>query len=202
MEKSLGISRQKKRLMTVKFAIGILRRRVYDGSLTDVGWRGAGSEDPNEMPLANHGFELAAPIAIALGSAALFVYWFRYTCLLLLTSKTPRDHGQRVAASNGLSFPEVGSFLPEAEPSELDLLSEALDRDYAVLLYLLKHTPPRPDRESTLERRMLRVYYRMLRIRYLLSRGLSDQSARSALVQMCSVVAGFADIFGARVAET
>src|SRR6185437_11608616 len=58
VEKSLGISRQKKRLMTVKFAIGILRRRVYDGSLTDVGWRGAGSEDPNEMPLANHGFEL------------------------------------------------------------------------------------------------------------------------------------------------
>ena len=146
-------------------------------------------------------FELLISIAIAVGSVVLFGYWFRYACLLLLTAKTPWDYARGVAASNHLSFLEVRARLGAAKRWDLDRLGAALDRDYYVLLYLLRHTPPRAAGESPFERRMLVVYYRLLRAWFLASRHVSDEMARCALRQMCCVVTDFANTFGARAAE-
>lgn len=150
----------------------------------------------------NQDFELLISILIAAGSVVLFGYWFRYACLLLLTAKTPWDYARGVAAFNRLSFLEVRARLAEAGQGELGRLGAALDRDYYVLLYLLRHTSPRAAGESSIERRMLEVYYCVLRVWFSASRRVSDELARAALQQMCCIVADFANTFGARVAGT
>lgn len=161
----------------------------------------AGSEDPNGLPLINQDPALVVSVFLVAGSAILFAYWFRYTCLLLLTAKTPRDYARQVAASNRLSVLEIRSCLAEETPVELGLLSQALDRDYALLLHLLKYASPRAVGESAVERNMLDVYYRLLRVWYFAMRPVSDELARSALWQMSCIVADFANTFGARSAE-
>src|SRR5690242_21902222 len=84
--------------------------------------------------------ELAATIIITASSALLFVYWFRYTCLLILSAKTTRDYAGEVATANQLSFLEVQAELREgAASADLDRLHASLERDYAVVSYLLKH---------------------------------------------------------------
>lgn len=148
----------------------------------------------------NQDFELVISILIAAGSVVLFGYWFRYACLLLLTAKTPWDYARDVAESNRLSFPQVRAHLAQAKPKDLDRLGAALNRDYCLLLYLLRHTSPRSAGESSLERRMLAVYYRLLRAWFSASRHVSDELACSALRRMCCIVAEFANTFGARVA--
>ena len=51
--------------------------------------------------------ELIATVTITVSSVVLFAYWFRYTCLLILSAKTARDYASDVAYSNKLGFPEV-----------------------------------------------------------------------------------------------
>ena len=46
-------------------------------------------------------FETATTILIIVGSMLLFGYWFRYTCLLILSAKTTRDYAGEVAAASG-----------------------------------------------------------------------------------------------------
>ena len=50
---------------------------------------------------------------------ALFLYWFRYGCLLILAAETPRDYSENVARANQLSFPEVLSMLRSMRPQTL-----------------------------------------------------------------------------------
>lgn len=38
-------------------------------------------------------------------SLILFLYWFRYTCLLILSAKPAKDYSGQVAQVNQLSFP-------------------------------------------------------------------------------------------------
>src|SRR3954462_2652271 len=96
--------------------------------------------------------ELIATITITVSSVLLFGYWFRYTCLLILSTKTVRDYASDVAAANQLAFVEIQSQLRGASP-ELDRLRQLLDRDYAVLTSLLKHTSGVQARDSGIETR-------------------------------------------------
>src|SRR5438874_13807062 len=86
--------------------------------------------------------ELIATVIITVSSALLFGYWFRYTCLLILTAKTARDYGCEVAEANHLCFPKVQSKLRERAVANLDRLRDCLDRDYIVVIYMLGHTTP------------------------------------------------------------
>jgi hypothetical protein len=64
----------------------------------------------------------------------VFVYWFRYACLLMLQTKPVVDHTSEVVAANGLSLPDVLTCLQEQVGyAQLAALQESLDRDYRLL---------------------------------------------------------------------
>jgi hypothetical protein len=143
--------------------------------------------------------ELIATIAITVSSAVLFGYWFRYTSLLILSAKTTRDYAADVATANQLSFLTVQSQL-RTQALELDPLQKALDRDYAIVTYLLEHVSNASAVEEALEKRMLKIDYRLMRAWYRVSRNFSSEAARNALEEMSQVVAHFANVTGARAA--
>ena len=53
--------------------------------------------------------ELITTVVITVSSILLFGYWFRYSCLLMLSTKTARDYVGAVAAANQLGILEVQS---------------------------------------------------------------------------------------------
>jgi hypothetical protein len=143
-------------------------------------------------------FELAVTAIIAAGSILLFSYWFRYTCLLIVSAKTALDYAGAVAAANQLSFPDVQSRLRERAVTDFDPLHAALERDYAVITYLLKNATHSSARESSVETRMLAMNYRLMDAWYQVSRRFSTEAACRALEDMSLVVAHLANVMGER----
>jgi hypothetical protein len=148
-------------------------------------------EEPDAM------VELITTGFLTVGSVLLLAYWFRYMCLLILSAKTTQDYAAQVATANQLSFLEVQSQLGVGAYTELDRLHAALDRDYALLTYLLKHAA---GGQSSMESRMLEMNYRLVSTWARVSRGFSPAASRRALEEMSLVVAHFANIMGERSA--
>jgi hypothetical protein len=146
----------------------------------------------------HHQLELAVTVTIVAGSALLFVYWFRYTCLLILSAKTACDYAADVAAANQLNFLDVQTRLREGSMAELDPLHTALERDYHLITYLLKNATQSGAEDSSLEVKMLEMYYGLMGAWYRVSRTFSTAAARSALEQMSVVVEHFANVMGER----
>jgi hypothetical protein len=142
-------------------------------------------------------FELAVTIIIAAGSVALLGYWFRYTCLLIVSAKTAEDYAGEVAAANQLSFLNVQSCLHQSAGTDLVGLHGALERDYALLTYLLKNAQSKTE-EFSIETSMLAAHYRAMNAWYRVSRNFSAETARGALEDMAMVVAHFANVMGER----
>jgi hypothetical protein len=141
--------------------------------------------------------ELIATVVIMSSSVFLFGYWFRYTCLLILSARTSRDYAASIAMANQLSFLEVQAVLRESN-SNLDQLKHLLDRDYKVLTYLLKNAANPSRGGDAVENRMLEIDYRLMRAWYSISRRFSPAAAMSALDEMSQVVAHFANSMGER----
>jgi len=139
--------------------------------------------------------ELITTVIITASSVLLFGYWFRYTCLLILSAKTARDFAGQVAAANQLGFLEVQAQL-RAASANLDSLRDTLDRDYAVLSSMLKQVKGSSVEESSLETTMLSVNYRVMRAWYRVSGVFSPAAARKALEEMSMVIAHFANAMG------
>lgn len=142
--------------------------------------------------------ELIATAVITASSLLLFGYWFRYTCILILSAKTTRDYAASVAQANQLGFLAVQAQLREQAP-ELDRMKAALDRDYEVLSYLLKHASS-TEGESNVEKLMLGINYRVMGAWYGFSRKFSPAIAARAIEEMSQVVAHFANAMGERSA--
>jgi hypothetical protein len=150
--------------------------------------------------------EFIATAGIMASSVLLFAYWFRYTCLLIISAKTTRDYAASVATANQLGFLEVQSQLSDSAPGqvglpELDRLKDALDRDYKVLTYLLKHAANTTG-EGSVEKRMLEINYRVMHAWYSVSRQFSHSAASRAIEEMALVVAHFANAMGERSAAS
>jgi len=139
--------------------------------------------------------ELITTVIITASSVLLFGYWFRYTCLLILSAKTARDFAGQVAAANQLGFLEVQAQLRAASVN-LDSLRDTLDRDYAVLSSMLKQVRGSSVEESSLETTMLSLNYRVMRAWYRVSGVFSPAAARKALEEMSMVIAHFANAMG------
>jgi hypothetical protein len=139
--------------------------------------------------------ELITTVIITASSVLLFGYWFRYTCLLILSAKTARDFAGQVAAANQLGFLEVQAQL-RAASANLDSLRDTLDRDYAVLSSMLKQVKGSSVEESSLETTMLSLNYRVMRAWYRVSGVFSPAAARKALEEMSMVIAHFANAMG------
>lgn len=144
---------------------------------------------------------MIATIFIIGVSLTLFVYWFRYTCLLIVSAKTTRDYAGEIATANQLSFLTVREQLrSSADLASLERLIGMLDRDYAVVTYLLEHASEAKFSGDSLEQQMLRINYRVMRVWYRISRSFSLAQARQALDEMSLVVAHFANTMGERAA--
>jgi hypothetical protein len=137
--------------------------------------------------------ELSVTIGILVASSLLFVYWFRFTCVLILSAKTAQDFAASIASAHHLSFPTIQVQLREVAAGDLDGLKDMLDRDYALVLQLMSQMEAG---KSGIEERMLSVHYFLTGVWYRTSTRFSEKYGRQALEQMSQVVAHFANSVG------
>jgi hypothetical protein len=144
--------------------------------------------------------EFIATVVITASSVLLFAYWFRYTCLLILSAKTARDYTSAVACSNSLLFPEVQAQLNQSASPDLDQLRAALERDYKVVRQMMKYMAGTHESQSALEVQMLAINFRLMGAWYQVTRHISGSTAARALGEMSMVVAHFANVMGEQAA--
>ncbi len=142
---------------------------------------------------------MAASVLIIIVSAALLVYWFRYTCLLILRMRGGKDYAAGFAAANDLSY-NIVRRRAEGETSgrALARLEESLERDYRLLTYLLRATAGAQVAGLTVEQRMLMFDYRVMRLVSLVTRRLWPPKARAAVLEMTDVLRHLANDLGER----
>jgi hypothetical protein len=130
-------------------------------------------------------------ILIVIFSLALFGYWFRYCCILLL-----RNSEEQLGASRGpidsrfgvASVIESLRRTPEelGGREELDPLHRALHHDYQVFTYLVQHAAGLEL--GSLEDRLLILDYNLMQLWYRVTKTVAPQQARQALTQMASIL--------------
>jgi hypothetical protein len=137
---------------------------------------------------------MLASVLIFVISAALVLYWFRYTCILLLRNGIEEVRASSSVAQRNFSFGQVQGRLS----SELDLdpLHRSLQRDYQVLTYLIRHASRLEL--ANFEERLLVWDYRLMRLWYTLTRTAAPQQARGALHEMADVLSVLAGRIGRR----
>jgi hypothetical protein len=114
----------------------------------------------------------------------LFVYWFRYSCILLLRSQVEQAAAAPAAPDSRFSFMEVRERL-KTEPV-LDPLHSSVNRDYQVLKYLLEHAAGLEL--ASIEDRLLMLDYRVMQRWYRLTKIAAPAQARKALSEMASIL--------------
>lgn len=127
---------------------------------------------------------MIASVLIIGFSLVLFVYWFRYSCMLLLRSQVEQAASAPAAPDNRFSFMEVRERL-KTEPL-LDPLHRSLNRDYQVLIYLLEHAAGLEL--ASIEDRLLMLDYRVMQGWYRLTKIAAPAQARKALSEMASIL--------------
>jgi len=146
---------------------------------------------------------LASTIIIAV-SAGLFVYWFRYSCMLILNTKTAQSYAADIARSKELNFLRVQQNLAVAEVRTLEALRADLQRDYLKISGLLSAgIANRTDEDAdgyVLERAMLGMNFRWLNVQFKIASSYSERMARGVLLEMSQIVEHHANAFGEALA--
>jgi len=124
---------------------------------------------------------MLASILIIIFSLVLFLYWFRYSCILLLRSRADQPVTE---AADRFHYSDVQQRLKTA--LELDPLHHSLDRDYQVLTYLLEHAAGLEL--ERLEYRLLVLDYKLMQGWYRLTKSTAPRQARRALAEMADVL--------------
>ena len=124
---------------------------------------------------------MVASILIIVFSLGLFLYWFRYSCILLLRNSTVEPNA---LGDQRFGFLRVRQELRSG--GDLDALHSALEQDYRLLAYLLEHAaglslPALEDRLLVIDYKVMQLYYRIARIA-------APGQARYALTEMAAVV--------------
>ena len=128
-------------------------------------------------------------------SLILLGYWFRYTCVLILSAKPARDYAAQVALTNRLAFPHVQQALDAGVvPAELEALCRQLDRDYTLLTCLMRHGAQFREIGESLEDRMLMLDFAIMKRTFSLRRNCE------ALREMANIVQHFANQMGEHAA--
>lgn len=144
---------------------------------------------------------MVSSLLIILFSVVLFLYWFRYTCVLILKTNPSRDYARQVAFANQLNFLEVsGRLQKDPGTDQLATLHASLARDYRVLTYLLRHAAGFPFRGRSLEQRMLMVDFKLMNFLFALTRNFAVSQARRSLEEMSYILNHFANVMGERTA--
>ena len=128
----------------------------------------------------------------------MFIYWFRYTCLLILSTKTPRDYAAQVAAAHRLDFIQArGSLADESRLAVLETIHRSLECDYSRVIRLLQNG----HSATEVENRIMMADFRMMNVWYEVMRRVSRPHARKALLEMTSIVGHLANAFGEAAAR-
>jgi|JI102314DRNA_FD_contig_31_4069289_length_519_multi_21_in_0_out_0_1 hypothetical protein len=132
---------------------------------------------------------MVTSVVIIILSLAMFVYWFRYSCILILESSWNEDQAQIIAAQNELSFSTIEDALAGAESAQaMDRVRDSLDRDLDRVLALLSNCPSVQEAGQSLECRMLMLDYRLMQAWYAVTRSTASPKAQHALREMALVV--------------
>jgi hypothetical protein len=126
-------------------------------------------------------------------SVILFVYWLRYSCVMLLRNAQERTEAS-AAADERFSISSVRERL--RTEGDLDSLERALERDYHVVTYLIEHAA---DLElASIENKLLVIDYKLMRIWSHLTRTAAPAQSRKALSEMASVLGVLVDQMSAQ----
>src|SRR6476646_4179940 len=126
---------------------------------------------------------MLASILIIAFSSVFLAYWFRYTCILLVRNGAEELRGFSPAAQGSFNFEEIQSRL--RSEGQLDPLHSALQRDYQVLTYLVRHASGLQI--ETFEERLLVWDYKLMQAWYSFTKTAAPEQARAALGEMASV---------------
>lgn len=129
-------------------------------------------------------------------SLALFAYWFRYSCLLILRTQTAEDFSAEVCRANGLSFDLVKGQIEKGGGDNLSELYAALERDYKIVNHLLDQVAINSNNENALETKLLRANFRVTQCWFRVSNSLGLRSSVNALEEMAETIGHFANSFG------
>src|SRR5262245_40691033 len=121
---------------------------------------------------------MIASILILVFSAVMLIYWFRYSCVLLL-----RNAAERAEISEVDERFNIGFVLDRVKTEQhLETLERALERDYHMLTYLLKHAAGLEL--ASIENRILILDYRLMHLWYRITRTIAPAQSRRALTEM------------------
>lgn len=144
---------------------------------------------------------MVTSVVIIILSLAMFVYWFRYSCILILESTWSEDQAQVIATENGLFFGSVEESLAEAESVQaMDRVRDLLDQDLERVLSLLSSCAAVQETGHSLECRMLMLDYQLMKAWYAATRTVAGPKAQSALREMGLVVGYIAGECGDQMA--
>ncbi|MBM3784254.1 MAG: hypothetical protein FJW30_07820 [Acidobacteria bacterium] len=140
-------------------------------------------------------------IVIMTLSLAMFVYWFRYSCVLILESDWNEEMARELAVQNHLSFGESDQALERAESTlALDNVRDLLNRDLRSIRDLMTGSQSLTEAGASLESRMLMVDFQLMKMWYALTRNTSRPKAQHALRCMSRIVAYMAGELGDHMA--
>ena len=128
-------------------------------------------------------------IVIMTLSLAMFVYWFRYSCILILESDWNEEKAREIACQNELAFDSSDALLARsASTVEMDKLRDSLDRDLRAIRNLMSECPGLRETGASLESRMLMVDFQLMKAWYAVTRSMSQPKAQQALRSMSKIV--------------
>ena len=137
---------------------------------------------------------MIASILIIVASSIMFLYFFRYTCLLLI-QRGSAEYALAVASTIRLSFPQVRQALQtQSHTSSLDQMHRSLDNDYQLLMDVLGQAA---GGSESIERRILAIDYKVMETWYKATRTSKNLAqAKMALTEMSSILSYFAAEIG------
>lgn len=137
---------------------------------------------------------IASIVIIAL-TATLLVYWFHYSCVLILESDWNDEQAREIAAQNELIFHKVEDVLTNARSAEeVDRVRDLLDRDLQRVLSMMA------GGERSLESRMLTANFQVAKAWYSATRNVAGPKAHNALRSMSRIVGYLAGEVGDQLA--
>jgi len=125
---------------------------------------------------------MVASIIILVFSVLLVLYWFRYSCILMLRNSTAEV--QAAAVDSHFNFVQAKELL--RGDAQLAAVERALDRDYRLVTYLIQHAAGLDL--NSLEDRLLVLDCRLMRLYYRVTRSAAPKRARYALREMADVL--------------
>jgi len=142
---------------------------------------------------------LIASLSIIFVSTALFLYWFRYTCLLIIDAKGSVEAGAqnyalKVTDTIRLSYPHLErELVAGSQTFVLDTLHEGLANDYRILTDLLQQF----TEGESIEHRILLIDYKLMQSWYAFTRHCDNLTgSRKALREMSLILNCFAAEIG------